>query len=69
LKVVGGILDRRKSEGRHGGKGDRARRGCHTRHGGGNRGLPSLRRTVYRQVRGGAAPERRILAALWVNVL
>ena len=63
LKVVGGILDRRKSEGRHGGKGDRARR-----HGGGNRGLPNLRRTFYRRVGGGAAPERRILAALWVDV-
>ena len=48
LKVVGGILDRRKSEGRHGGKGDRARRGCHTRRGGGKRGSPSLRKTVDR---------------------
>jgi len=48
LKVVGGVLDCRKSEGRHGGKGDRARRGCHTKRWRGKGGSPSLRRTVDR---------------------
>ncbi len=43
LKVVGGVLDQGKSEGRHSGKGDRARRELNTKRGGGKRGSPSRR--------------------------